>query len=316
MKVLVAGATGAIGAPLLDCLNDAGHEIFALVRSLQGVTRPENKIFKEVVGDALDAASVLELVQHVKPDVIINELTSLPKHYTPEEMKAAAARDKEVRLKGNANLLAAARAANCRRYVLQSCAFWYAPGPGLADETESFAFDASPGIAAGCRTYADLEAAAQESGLQVLLLRYGFFYGPGTWFSPEGDVGGQLHRRDMPVVGKGEGIWNWVHIDDAAEATCTSLSAEPGVYNVVDDEPVAQSVWLPAFAKFIGAPEPPAVSEEQAQQNSGPDTVYYANKLRGASNQKAKDRLAFRPRPLEWLGAQASQRSEEEKAIS
>jgi 2-alkyl-3-oxoalkanoate reductase len=302
MKVLIAGATGAIGRPLLRCLENTGHELFALVRSAKAAGTLEAKSADEVVADALDAASVSEVVQHIKPDAIISELTSLPKHYTPEEMKAAAARDKEVRVKGNANLLAAARATNCRRYVLQSSAFWYAPGPELADETASFAFDASPGIAAGCRNYADLEAAAQESGLEVVLLRYGFFYGPGTWFSREGDVGDQVRRREAPVIGKGEGIWNWVHIDDAAAATCAALTADPGVYNVVDDQPVAQSVWLPAFAKFVGAPNPPTVSEEQALRNSGPDTVYYATELRGASNQKAKDQLAFRPRPLEWLG--------------
>ena len=306
MKVLIAGATGAIGKPLLNYLNDAGHELFALVRSPKAVGTLKAKSFHEVIADALDAASLLEVIQRIKPDVIINELTSLPKHYTPEEMEAAAARDKEVRVKGNVNLLAAARAANCRRYILQSSAFWYASGRGRADETASFAFDASPGIAAGCRTYADLETAAQESGLQTVLLRYGFFYGPGTWFTRDGDVGQQVLRREVPVIGKGEGIWNWVHVDDAAAATCAALTADPGVYNVVGDQPVAQSVWLPAFAQFAGAPEPPNVSEEQALRNAGPDTVYYGTKLRGASNQKAKDQLAFRPRPLEWLGAQTS----------
>ena len=301
MKVLIVGATGAIGKPLLSCLDDAGHELFALVRSRKAGMREAIRAH-EVVADALDAASVLNVVQHTKPDVIVNELTSLSKHYTPEEMKVAAARDKEVRVRGNANLLTAARAANCRRYVLQTSAFWYAPGPGLADETTSFAFDASPRIAAGCRNYADLEAAVQESGLEAVLLRYGFFYGPGTWFSLEGDVGDQVRRREVPLIGKGEGIWNWVHIDDAAAATSAALTADPGVYNVVDDRPVAQSVWLPAFAKFVGAPEPPTISEEEALRNSGPDSVYYATKLRGASNQKAKGKLAFRPRPLEWLG--------------
>ncbi len=302
MRVLIAGATGAIGKPLLSCLDDAGHELFALVRSHKAAGMREPARAHEVIADALDAASVLEVVQHTKPDVIVNELTSLPKHYTTEEMKASAARDKELRVTGNANLLAAARAANCRCYVLQSSAFWYAPGPGLADETVSFAFDASPGIAAGCRTYAGLEAAAQESGLQAVLLRYGFFYGPGTWFSREGDVGDQVRRREVPVIGKGEGIWNWVHIEDAAAATCAALTADPGVYNVVDDQPIGQSVWLPAFAKFVGAPEPPTIAEDEALRNSGADSVYYATRLRGASNQKAKRKLAFRPRRLEWLG--------------
>jgi uncharacterized protein YbjT (DUF2867 family) len=107
MKVLIAGATGAIGKPLLRHLDGAGHELFALVRSPKAAGTLEAKDADEIVADALDAASVLEAVQHTKPDVIINELTSLPKHYTPEEMKTAAARDKEVRVKGNANLLAA-----------------------------------------------------------------------------------------------------------------------------------------------------------------------------------------------------------------
>jgi nucleoside-diphosphate-sugar epimerase len=302
MKVLVAGATGAIGKPLLRYLDEAGHEAFSMVRSPKTVGTLARST-DQVVADALDAASVLQVVHRVRPDVIINELTSLPKHYTPEEMKAASARDEEVRVKGNANLLAAARKTNCFRYVLQSSAFWYAPGPALADETAPFAFDASPGVAAGSRTYADLEGKALESGLQVVLLRYGFFYGPGTWFNPDGDVGERVRRREVPVIGKGEGIWNWVHIDDAAAATCTALTADPGVFNVVDDRPVAQSVWLPAFAKFVGAPEPPTISEEQGLQSFGPDTVYYATKLRGASNQRAKTQLAFHPRRLEWLDA-------------
>jgi len=291
---------------LLRRLGDAGHELFALVRSGKAGDRREATRGNEVVADALDAASVLDVVQRTKPDVIINELTSLPEHYTPEEMNAAAPRDKEVRVKGNANLLAAARATNCRRYILQSSGFWYALGPGLADETASFAFDASPGVAAGCRTYADLEAAAQESRLEAVLLRYGFFYGPGTWFSREGDVADQVRRREVPIIGKGEGVWNWVHIDDAAAATCAALIADPGVYNVVDNQPAAQSVWLPAFARFLGAPEPPTISEEEALRNVGPDSVYYATKLRGASNQKAKGKLASHPRPNEWLGVSGS----------
>ena len=140
----------------------------------------------------------------------------------------------------------------------------------------------------------------------MVLLRYGFFYGPQTWFSRDGDVGEQVRRGEVPIIGNGEGIWNWVHVEDAAAATCAALTADPGVYNVVDDQPVAQSVWLRAFAKFLGAPDPPTVSEEQAPRNSGPDAVYYATKLRGASNRKARAKLAFRPLPLEWLGVQAN----------
>ena len=108
------------------------------------------------------------------------------------------------------------------------------------------------------------------------------------------------------MIGAGEGVYSWAHIDDAATATCAAVTAEPGVYNVVDDQPLAQSVWLPALARFVGGPEPPIVTEHQGLQTFGPDVVYYASKLRGASNQRAKAQLAFRPRRLEWLDAQGS----------
>ena len=255
-----------------------------MVRSAKRNEEIAAKGAEAIVADALDAASVLKAVRHVKPDVIINELTAL-RNITPRRNEGRISANKEVRVKGNANLLTAARAANCRRYVLQSSAFWYAPGPGLADETVSFAFDASPGIADGCRTYADLESAAQESGLQAIILRYGFFYGPGTWFAPDGDVGAQVRRREVPVIGRGEGIWNWVHIEDAAAATCAALNADAGVYNVVDNQPVAQSVWLPAFAKFLEAPEPPTVSEQQALESAGPDAVYYEPTSRSSESE-------------------------------
>jgi hypothetical protein len=116
-----------------------------------------------LIADALDAASVKAAVARVRPDAIINELTSLPRHYTAEEMKAAAERDHKVRSEGNANLLMALRNAGVRRYLLQSSGFWYARGAGLADENERFAFDASPAVAASARTYADLEAAASQT---------------------------------------------------------------------------------------------------------------------------------------------------------
>ena len=152
-----------------------------------------------VTGDALDAASVKAAIQRIMPDAIINELTSLPRHYTPEEMKAAAVRDRIVRTKGNLNLLAAMHDAGVRRYILQSSGFWYVPGPGLATETAPFAVDASPGVAAGARTYVELEAAAfQTPAIQCVALRYGFFYGPGTWYDKRRRYGRAGARRACP----------------------------------------------------------------------------------------------------------------------
>jgi len=165
-----------------------------------------------VIADALDAAAVQEAVVRVRPDAVINELTALPRNYTPAEMAASAERDRKVRIEGKANILAALGAAGVRRYLLQSSAFWYAPGPGLADEREPFAVSGSPAVSAGSRRYAELEnAALMTPRIAVVALRYGFFYGPSTWFSEDGDMGEQVRRRQVPVIGDGQGVWSWVH---------------------------------------------------------------------------------------------------------
>jgi nucleoside-diphosphate-sugar epimerase len=233
---------------------------------------------------------------------VINELTSLPRHYTPAEMKAAAERDRKVRVEGNINLLAALRDAGVRRYLLQSSGFWYAPGAGLADESVPFISSASPGVEASARTYMALEAGASATpGIEFVALRYGFFCGPGTWYTREGDMGDQVRQQQVPIVGEGQGVYSFVHIDDAAGATAAALECPPGAYNIVDGNPSPQHVWLPAFARAVGAPAPPRVSEEEALRAAGPDAVYYATRLRGASNEKARRELEFHPRPLEWL---------------
>jgi 2-alkyl-3-oxoalkanoate reductase len=263
MRIVLAGATGAIGRPLIRCLKENGHTVFGLARSAQSARTLVETGAEPIAADALDAASVATAILRVRPQVIINELTSLPGHYTPAEMKAAAERDRKVRTEGNANLLAPLPDAGVQRYLLQSSGFWYAPGAGLADETASFAFEASPGVAAGSRTYAELESSAFHSA--------------------------------------GQGVWSFVHIEDAAAATVAALGCAPGAYNIVDGDPVPQRVWLPAFARTAGAPEPLLLTEEEALATFGGDTVYYATRLRGASNEKAKRELHFRPRPLEWL---------------
>jgi nucleoside-diphosphate-sugar epimerase len=190
MKVLIAGATGAIGRPLVPCLNQAHHTLFALARSPESSRAVSELGAEPVIADALDAASVKRAVTLVRPDAVINELTSLPRHYTAAEMQAAAQRDRQVRIEGNTNLLAALRESGVRRYLLQSSAYWYAPGDGLADESTPFAFDASPAVAAGTRRYAEMEAAVWATpGNEFVSLRYGFFYGPSTWFHRDGDMG-------------------------------------------------------------------------------------------------------------------------------
>jgi 2-alkyl-3-oxoalkanoate reductase len=302
MRILIAGASGAIGRALVRRLRANQHEVFALTQSPDSAAVLKEIGAEPVIADALDAAAVKAAVGQIRPDAVINELTSLPRHYTPAEMKAAAERNRKVRVEGNINLLAVLRDAGVRRYLLQSSGYWYAPGPGLADESVPFVSSGSPGVEAGARIYMELEArAAATPGIEFVALRYGFFYGSGTWYTREGDMGDQVRQQQVPIIGEGQGVYSFVHIDDAAGATAAALECPPGAYNIVDGNPSPQHVWLTAFARAAGAPAPPRVSEEEGLRTSGPDAVYYATRLRGASHEKARRELGFRPRLLEWI---------------
>ena len=301
MRILIAGASGAIGRPLVRSLRANRHEIFALSRSADPALFKENDA-EPVIADALDGAAVKAAIAKVRPDAVINELTSLPKRYTPAEMAAGAERDRKIRVEGNINLLAALRDAGVRRYVLQSSGFWYAPGALLAEESVPFISNASPAVEASACSYQEMEARASATpGIEFVAVRYGFLYGPGTWYTPQGDIGDQVRRQRMPIIGAGQGVYSFVHVDDAAEATAAAVGCPPGAYNIVDGDPSPQHLWLSAFARASGAAAPPRVSEEEALRASGPDAVYYATRLRGASNEKARRELEFRPRRLEWL---------------
>ena len=302
MRILIAGSSGAIGQPLVRRLRTNRHEVFALTRSRDSARALDTLGAEPVIVDVLDSGAVKAAVGRIRPDAVINELTSLPRHYTPAEMKAAAERDRKVRVEGNVNLLSALRDAGVRRYLLQSSGFWYAPGAGLADESVPFITTAPPGVEAGARTYFELEArAAATPGIEFVALRYGFFYGPGTWYTREGDMGDQVRQQRVPIIGEGQGVYSFVHIDDAAQATAAALECSPGAYNIVDGSPSPQHSWLTGFARAAGAPAPPRVSEEEALRWLGSEAVYYATKLRGASHEKARRELEFRPRELEWI---------------
>ncbi len=302
MKIFVAGATGAIGRPLVSALVAARHDVVGMTSSEHGLKILQQNGADGVVVNAFDSEAVNAVLRKVRPRIVIEELTSLPKDYTPESMRAAAERDRKVRLEGGRNVYNAARISGTKRYIVQSTGFFYGPGPGLAAETDSLAINASPGVAGSVRTYLQVEERALESrDLEGVALRYGFFYGPGTYHDPEnGSITQQVQKQQYPVVGSGSGVFSFVHVQDAASATVAALESDPGVYNVVDDDPSEMKIWLPAFARFVGAPPPQQLSEKQAQ-NLGADVVYYATRLRGAQNGLAKRKLGFAPRRLEWL---------------
>jgi nucleoside-diphosphate-sugar epimerase len=300
MKIFVAGASGAIGQPLVAELIRQGHAVTGMTHSDAGAERLRKAGATVAQVSAFDEAALVEELRRSSAEVVIDELTALPKH--PSEMAAAAAGDRKLRLEGGGNLLRAARAIGVRRYIQQSTGFFLKAGNGLADETESLAVDASPSVAAASRTYTELESRLfSDPKIEGVALRYGFFYGPNTWFHPDGASADQVRKQETPIIGSGAGVWSWIYIDDAALATVAALNAPAGVYHVVDDDPSPVSFWLPAFARFIGAPPPPHISEEKAREVAGEDAIYYHTRLRGASNKKARETLSFRPRRLEWL---------------
>ncbi|MFZ0685362.1 MAG: NAD(P)-dependent oxidoreductase [Terriglobales bacterium] len=301
MRVFVAGASGAIGEPLIAELLKQGHSVVGMTTNPSRAKNLEGQGAEAAIVDALDAAALEAALRRAKPEVIIDELTSLPKEMSA--MPKYAAGDRRVRIEGGGNLFRAAISSGARRYLQQSSGFFLKAAPGsLADESSRLDVNASPSVAASARTYTELEARLFSSNaIEGVALRYGFFYGPKTWYYPGESAANMVMRQQNPVVGKGEGVSSFVHINDAAVATVALMTAEPGVYNLVDDDPSPQAVWLPAFAKFVGAPEPAHMSEAEVRAMAGEDVVYYATKLSGASNAKAKRILGWKPRRLEWL---------------
>jgi len=298
MNIFVAGASGAIGQPLITELIRKEHAVTGMTRTEAGAQKLREIGATAAMVDAFDAAALESALRQSQAEVVIDELTALPKD--PRDMPAYQPGDRKLRLEGGGNLHRAAQACGVRRYIQQSTGFFLRSGNGLADESEGLAVDASPGISTNSQTYTALETRVLGS-MEGIALRYGFFYGPNTWYHPDGGAADQVRAAQLPLIGDGEGAWNWVHIDDAALATVAALDCEPGIYHVVQDEPSLMREWLPAFCRFVGAPAPERVSVEDARGTAGEDAVYYQTKLRGASNAKAKKALGFRLRLLEWL---------------
>ena len=302
MRVFVAGASGAIGEPLIAELLERGHFVVGMTTSEARAKNLEGQGAEAVIVDAFDASAVEAALRRSKAEVVVDELTSLPK--AQSDIPKYAAGDRKLRIEGGGNLFRAALSTGVRRYLQQSSGFFLKAAGMLADESCPLDVNASPSVAASARTYAELEARVfSSSAIEGVALRYGFFYGPKTWYFPGEAAANMVMRQQNAVVGRGEGLASFVHIHDAAIATVSLLTAQPGVYNLVDDCPSPQAKWLPAFAKFLGAPPPPIMSEAEATAIAGEDAVYYATKLSGASNAKARRILGWKPRRLEWLEA-------------
>jgi nucleoside-diphosphate-sugar epimerase len=298
MNIFLAGATGAIGRFLVPLLVDAGHRVVALTRSADRTSQLEQLGAVPVLGDVYDAARLARLVAESEAEIVIHQLTAFgTKSGDPY------AETIRVRVEGTRNLIAAARAARVRRFIAQSISFVCSPsGSGLTDEETPLYLDASSPVRALAEAVASLERQTLDArGMSGIVLRYGWFYGPGTSYDPQGTIPTAIRNGTQPIVGAGAGTYSFINLRDAAAATVGVLGHDAsGIYNIVDDSPVRFSEWLPFVAKLLGAPAPGHEDVASARKRIGDMRVYYMNEQRGASNAKAKRDLNWRPAFPSW----------------
>jgi nucleoside-diphosphate-sugar epimerase len=301
MRVFVAGASGAIGRPLVRQLVAAGHEVTGMTRREERAEKIRAAGAEAVVCDVFEAEELREAVASARPEAVIHMLTALPERYAPKSDYLAPTN--RIRVEGTRNLIAAARAAGASRIVAESIAFAYRPQGGWIKDEEAPLFDDAPGrfgVAFGA--IAELERLVLEAeGIESVALRYGWLYGPGTYYDRGGQQADEVMKRRFPIVGKGTGTFSFVHVEDAAVATVAAVErGAPGIYNVVDDEPAPMRDWVPAFAEAIGAKPPRRVPVWLARLIAGSAAANSATQLRGASNAKAKRELGWQPSCASW----------------
>ncbi|MFI5028656.1 MAG: NAD-dependent epimerase/dehydratase family protein [Solirubrobacterales bacterium] len=298
----MAGASGVIGRPLVARLVASSHEVTGMTRRQERAEEIRAAGATAVVCNAFDAPALAAAVGEAAPEVVVNQLTSLPQRYEPRKASFYAATDR-VRSEGGSNLLAAARAAGARRFVTQSICFLYAPEGSWVKDEEARTFDDAPGHFRGAveAMTAHEHEALQAEGIESLVLRYGQFYGPGTYYARDGHLGREVSKRRFPVVGAGTGTFSFLAVEDAAGATLAALGAgSPGIYNICDDAPAALHEWLPIYAEALGAEPPRHVPVWLARLVAGRVVAEQAIVLRGASNAKAKRELGWQPRHASW----------------
>jgi 2-alkyl-3-oxoalkanoate reductase len=298
MNIFIAGGTGAIGRVLVPMLAKAGHNVVALARSSDRAAQLEQIGAVPMIGDVYDELLLSRLVVESEADVVIHQLTAFG-----TKVGDPYAETIRVRIEGTRNLISAARAAGVRRFLAQSISFMCSPFvSGVTDEETPLYLNAPDGVRPLAQAIASLERqtldASQMSGT---VLRYGWFYGPGTSYDPDGSIPTAIRNGAMPIVGVGAGTYSFVNLQEAATATVKILAQESsGIYNFVDDSPTRLSEWLPFTAKLLNAPAPVHMDEALARQQLGDMRVYYMNEQRGASNAKAKRELNWQPAFPSW----------------
>ena len=303
MRVFVAGATGAIGRQLVPRLVAAGHAVVGMTRSESKRALLRELGAEPVVADALDPDQVSRAVARATPEVIVHELTAIGgldlRHFDRDF-----AQTNRLRREGTDYLLSAGHAIGVRRFVAQSYGAWWYERTGGPVKSEEDPLDPRPAheMRASAAAIGHLEQAVLcAAWTEGIVLRYGWFYGPGTSIAPGADGFEVVRKGKLPIVGNGRGVLSFVHIADAAEATLAAVErGHRGIYNVVDDDPAPVAEWLPALAGTLGARTPTRVPRFLGRLFTGEAGVVLMTEARGASNAKAKRELAWRPAHPSW----------------
>jgi nucleoside-diphosphate-sugar epimerase len=301
MRVFLAGATGVIGRPLVPALIAGGHHVTGMTRSPEKVDALRAAGAEPMVADALDAEAVSDAVGKARPDAVIHQLTAIPPRLDPRRIERDFELTDRLRTEGTRHLIAAAQAAGVQRILAQSIAFAYSSGPigTVHGEDDPLNMNPPKQFRRSAEALVDLERAVLDA--HGLVLRYGYFYGPGSAIARAGSIGQDVARRRLPIVGRGEGVWSFIHVDDAARATVAALTdGQSGAYNVVDDDPAPVSEWLPALADALGAPPPRRVPALIARLAAGSYGVATMTRAQGASNERAKAEFGFAPSHPSW----------------
>jgi 2-alkyl-3-oxoalkanoate reductase len=304
MKIFLAGATGALGKRLVPLLVKGGHQVVAATRSSGKTDTLRAAGAEPVVVDALDRDAVIKAVVSARPDVVVHQMTALASVRSLKKFDEEFALTNRLRTEGTEHLLAAARSAGTRSFIAQSYTGWPNIREGGRVKTENDPLDPNPPktMRRTLDAIRQLETmVSSESRMTGIVLRYGGFYGPGTSLAPGGDVVEMVRQRKFPVIGNGAGVWSFIHIDDAANATRLAIErGASGIYNIVDDEPAEVSTWLPDLARAIGAKPPYHLPTWLGWLGAGEAGVSMMTRVRGSSNAKAKLALNWQPSYASW----------------
>ena len=295
MRVFVAGASGAIGLPLVRQLTEAGHEVVGSTRGGSSAEKIRDAGGIAVPVDVFNREQLVEVVTQAAPEVVINQLTSLPAKFEPKK-KGFYDANNRIRSEGGDNLIEATAASGARRLVTQSISFLYElSGPKIKAEEEPVDRSGIHDAVLGHE-----RKAMADDRFETVVLRYGLLYGPGTWYARDGHLADEVRSRRLPIVGGGAGVTSFLHVEDAASAAVVAAEKGTGIYNVTDDDPAPMSEWIPVYAEALGAKPPRKVPFWLAAMIAGKPIARQATQGRGASNAKFKHQTGWSPSIPSW----------------